>query len=174
MEKNEEIIELKRKLKLLSSKAEEIRKIIREKEKTVSGKIVVDKDKCVLCGICSNVCPVNAITVNDEVKIDESLCVLCGRCAQECPREAIYVNFKYEGGKYKMPRFDGTGPRGQGPGTGRGLGRGGGRGRMGGSGMGSGGYCVCPACGKRVTHNRGVPCYSIKCPDCGANMTREM
>jgi hypothetical protein len=30
-----------------------------------------------------------------------------------------------------MPRGDGTGPYGQGPGTGRGLGRGGGRGRMG-------------------------------------------
>jgi len=32
-----------------------------------------------------------------------------------------------------MPRGDGTGPRGQGPGTGRGMGRGGGRGREGGA-----------------------------------------
>ena len=31
-----------------------------------------------------------------------------------------------------MPRGNGTGPYGQGPGTGRGLGRGGGRGRTGG------------------------------------------
>jgi len=71
-----------------------------------------------------------------------------------------------------MPRGDGTGPRGQGPGTGRGLGRGGGRGRMGGRGLSVGGECVCPNCGHRVTHQRGTPCYEIKCPKCGSQMTR--
>jgi len=34
-----------------------------------------------------------------------------------------------------MPRGNGTGPAGRGPGTGRGLGQGGGRGRMGGRGL---------------------------------------
>ncbi len=71
-----------------------------------------------------------------------------------------------------MPRGDGTGPYGQGPGTGRGLGRGGGRGRMGGRGLGPGGYCVCPSCGTRVPHKAGVPCYQLTCPKCGAKMTR--
>jgi hypothetical protein len=69
-----------------------------------------------------------------------------------------------------MPRGDGTGPRGQGPGTGRGMG-GGGTGR--GSGVGPGGSCVCPACGEKVPHQRGVPCYDLKCPKCGAGMVRE-
>ena len=43
-----------------------------------------------------------------------------------------------------MPRGDGTGPFGGGPGTGRGMGQGGGRGRMGGNrpGAGSGGNCI--------------------------------
>ncbi len=71
-----------------------------------------------------------------------------------------------------MPRGDGTGPAGRGPGTGRGLGRGGGRGRMGGSGLGVGGECVCPNCGHRVTHQRGTPCYQVSCPKCGTPMTR--
>jgi len=77
-----------------------------------------------------------------------------------------------------MPRGDGTGPGGQGPGTGRGLGRGGGRGQaggrgqMGGSGLGSGGECVCPSCGYRMPHQTGSPCYEIRCPQCGALMTR--
>jgi len=46
-----------------------------------------------------------------------------------------------------MPRGDGTGPAGRGPGAGRGLGRGGGRGRVGGSGLGADGECVCPKLG---------------------------
>lgn len=71
-----------------------------------------------------------------------------------------------------MPRGDGTGPLGQGPGTGRGLGRGGGRGRMGGQGLGPAGQCVCPNCGISVEHKRGVPCYEVKCPKCGASMVR--
>jgi len=80
-----------------------------------------------------------------------------------------------------MPRKDGTGPRGQGPGTGRVMGRGGGgRGpRSGGKGLGGGfaagpgGCCVCPNCGEKATHSLGSPCYEQKCPKCGTVMTRQ-
>jgi hypothetical protein len=74
-----------------------------------------------------------------------------------------------------MPGGNGTGPFSGGPGTGRGMGRGGGRGRMGGNrpGAGPGGYCVCPSCGARISHQRGAPCYSVNCPKCGARMVRE-
>jgi hypothetical protein len=73
-----------------------------------------------------------------------------------------------------MPRGDGTGPTGGGPGTGRGMGggRGGGRGRMGGRAMGPGGQCVCPGCGATAAHQRGVPCTDQKCPKCGQAMVR--
>ena len=65
--------------------------------------------------------------------------------------------------------------RGTGYGRGMGYGRGTGYGRGGGGGFGLGpsGYCVCPKCGKRVTHQRGVPCYQQKCPVCGTLMVRE-
>ncbi len=74
-----------------------------------------------------------------------------------------------------MPRGDGTGPFGQGPGTGRGMGRGSGMGRMGGNrpGAGPGGGCVCPSCGTRISHQTGAPCYELSCPKCGAKMVRE-
>ena len=76
-----------------------------------------------------------------------------------------------------MPGGDGTGPSGQGPGTGRGRGGGGGggRGRMGGNrpGAGPSGNCVCPNCGKIVSHQQGTPCYGIICPQCGSQMMRE-
>jgi hypothetical protein len=73
-----------------------------------------------------------------------------------------------------MPRGDGTGPRGQGPGSGRGAGRGSGRGRMGGTspGAGPGGVCKCPSCGQTVPHQIGQPCYQLSCPKCGTKMVR--
>ena len=74
-----------------------------------------------------------------------------------------------------MPRGDGTGPYGQGPGTGRGLGRGPGMGRMGGNrpGAGPSGDCICPGCGTRIAHQAGAPCNTLNCPKCGVKMIRE-
>ena len=66
-----------------------------------------------------------------------------------------------------MPRRDGTGP-----GMGRGTGQGGGRG--GGFAEGPGGNCICPKCGKKISHQPGVTCYNQKCPKCGSAMTREL
>ena len=72
-----------------------------------------------------------------------------------------------------MPFRDGTGPFGQGSKTGRGFGRNGGRGRQqSGFGLGPGGECICPKCGTKVPHQRGVPCYKQTCPNCGSPMTR--
>ena len=34
-------------------------------------------------------------------------------------------------------------------------------------------FCVCPKCGHEVQHCPGMPCRSMKCPACGAAMTRK-
>ena len=81
-----------------------------------------------------------------------------------------------------MPRGDGTGPAGMGPGSGRGMGRrrggrgvGPGRGQMGGPfAAGPGGNCACPNCGAIVAHVVGQPCNTKSCPKCGTRMTRAM
>ncbi|MDI9570894.1 MAG: hypothetical protein QM278_09265 [Pseudomonadota bacterium] len=78
-----------------------------------------------------------------------------------------------------MPRGDGTGPAGKGPGTGRGRGGRGqgtgmGMGRLGGPQAGGAvGFCICPDCGTRQPHERGIPCYEKQCPNCGKAMIRE-
>jgi hypothetical protein len=66
-----------------------------------------------------------------------------------------------------MPRKDGTGPagKGQGSGLGRGMGAA--------AGMGVGGNCVCPKCGSKISHTRGIPCNTLKCPNCGTTLVRE-
>ncbi|HAM38294.1 MAG TPA: hypothetical protein DCP53_02675 [Elusimicrobia bacterium] len=65
-----------------------------------------------------------------------------------------------------MPFGDGTGP------VGGGAGRGMGRGRGSFSGAGPSGFCVCPNCGEKVAHKRGIPCFNAKCPKCGTQMVR--
>lgn len=59
--------------------------------------------------------------------------------------------------------------------SGRGVGRGREQGTIGINrpGAGPGGNCVCPDCGEKVSHKRGVPCNSVDCPKCGVKMTRE-
>ncbi len=58
-----------------------------------------------------------------------------------------------------------------GGGGGRGQ-SGGGKGMGGGQGKGPGGKCVCPNCGETVPHDRGVPCFEMRCPRCGAGLVR--
>jgi len=39
--------------------------------------------------------------------------------------------------------------------------------------MGSGGFCICPKCGKKSPHSSGIPCQKEKCTECGAKLLRE-
>ncbi|MBN1325706.1 cation transporter [Candidatus Falkowbacteria bacterium] len=41
------------------------------------------------------------------------------------------------------------------------------------SGRGPVGYCVCEKCGYKISHQRGIPCSDIKCPNCNINLLRK-
>jgi len=40
-------------------------------------------------------------------------------------------------------------------------------------GEGPGGNCVCPKCGYKIPHERGIPCSTLECPKCKINLDRE-
>lgn len=51
----------------------------------------VDKEKCTGCGICIDVCPVEAITIENGKAVISDDCSECGICENECPNDAIKV-----------------------------------------------------------------------------------
>jgi len=58
--------------------------------------VVIDKDKCVDCGVCTSMCPANALKLDEEtykLTIDYDECVVCGFCEDVCPVGAITINF---------------------------------------------------------------------------------
>jgi len=54
--------------------------------------IRIIKEKCTLCGICIDSCPVTAIIEEDGILvIDKTLCTLCGICVPICTEGAIII-----------------------------------------------------------------------------------
>lgn len=58
----------------------------------------INKEKCIGCGKCNKVCPMDAIKVeqstdknskNKLAKLDENICLGCGVCVKNCPTSAI-------------------------------------------------------------------------------------
>ena len=53
----------------------------------------VDPEKCTGCGLCVEVCPVEAIRMEGDVAVvDPKACTGCGTCVDECPNGAIALN----------------------------------------------------------------------------------
>lgn len=44
---------------------------------------------CTSCGLCADVCPVEAISPIGIYKINIDICTSCGLCEEDCPSNAI-------------------------------------------------------------------------------------
>ncbi len=63
--------------------------------------IMLETDRCILCGLCVDVCPTNCITIvradrlgegtSDQsvLLLDEDACIRCGLCVNRCPPGAL-------------------------------------------------------------------------------------
>ena len=53
----------------------------------------VDKEKCVSCGKCRGVCPMDVDPVNAP---DSAECIRCGKCTVSCPENVLSLKFRAE------------------------------------------------------------------------------
>lgn len=49
-------------------------------------------DKCIGCGICTQVCPMNNIELKNKQAFIGNNCITCLACFHWCPREAIHMS----------------------------------------------------------------------------------
>lgn len=58
--------------------------------------VLIDQELCTGCKMCSDVCPVDAISgdAGKPQSIDENKCVLCGQCVQMCSSFASVLTKK--------------------------------------------------------------------------------
>lgn len=60
-----------------------------------SRELVIDEDSCVHCGLCTGVCPTEALSLNPEsfkLAFTRSRCIVCEQCIPTCPVQAISTN----------------------------------------------------------------------------------
>jgi len=57
---------------------------------------MVNKNKCIGCGTCVAMCPVQAIQIGADGKayINKDLCIRCHTCESVCPVNAIKIEDK--------------------------------------------------------------------------------
>jgi ferredoxin len=71
------------------------RKIPRDALMAVYFVRATDPEKCVGCGACAAVCPVDAITLENALAVvDEEWCIGCGVCATRCEYDALSVRYR--------------------------------------------------------------------------------
>lgn len=54
---------------------------------------MVNKPLCIGCGVCSAMCPVDAISFDESGKaqINKEICIKCKACQNACPVSAIKI-----------------------------------------------------------------------------------
>lgn len=60
-----------------------------------SREILIDEDSCVHCGLCTGICPTEALTLEPssfKLTFTRSRCIVCEQCIPTCPVQAISTN----------------------------------------------------------------------------------
>ena len=62
------------------------------------GRVLIDIQKCISCGMCMRKCPAGAIVVDRSVKswtINRFACVQCATCVDNCPVKCLRMEPQY-------------------------------------------------------------------------------
>ena len=91
--KEEELAFLKEQRRVLEKQIRDAEGRIDQAQRS-RGRVVarVNVQMCDGCGMCSDVCPAEAITVSNVAVIDADKCIGCEACVSECPRGAISMS----------------------------------------------------------------------------------
>ncbi len=61
-----------------------------------SREIMIDDQACVHCGLCTGVCPTQALTLHPDtwqLQFTRTRCIVCEQCVPTCPVQAISTAF---------------------------------------------------------------------------------
>lgn len=59
---------------------------------------IIIEDRCILCGMCVNVCPTSCLEIEKDDKENGMIwiltpqCMWCGHCQTYCPKDAIHID----------------------------------------------------------------------------------
>jgi len=62
---------------------------------SASGEISIDQEACVHCGLCTGVCPTEALSLDSStfrLNFIRARCIVCEQCIPTCPVQAISTN----------------------------------------------------------------------------------
>lgn len=62
---------------------------------TANREILIDEISCVHCGLCTGICPTEALSLDPEsfrLTFTRSRCIVCEQCIPTCPVNAISTN----------------------------------------------------------------------------------
>lgn len=60
-----------------------------------SREIVINEESCVHCGLCTGICPTEALSLDRQtfqLNFTRSRCIVCEQCIPTCPVQAIATN----------------------------------------------------------------------------------
>jgi len=61
----------------------------------LSEDVIMDRDKCVDCGVCVPLCPTSALKRNEhtlQIEFIQDKCIACGICIKACPYQAMNIS----------------------------------------------------------------------------------
>ena len=76
----------------------------KEKYERTRGRIEIEINDCIFCGMCSRRCPTGAITINKPNQtwsIERLSCIQCNYCGEVCPKKCLHM-----ANEYTTPSYD--------------------------------------------------------------------